>query len=89
MEAQWIADRAALRCLARQHPDWTQQELAGCLGRSRRFVKKWLKRFRQAPADDQAVLHSRSCARKTRLQDPAATGLHSRQADSSSQGGES
>ena len=41
MEAQWIADRAAVRCLARQHPDWTPQELALCGGRSRRFVKKW------------------------------------------------
>jgi hypothetical protein len=35
MEAQWIADRAALRCLARQHPDWTHEELAVCIGRSR------------------------------------------------------
>ena len=67
MEAQWIAERAALRCLARQHPDWTQEELAVCIGRSRRFVKKWLKRFREAPPDDQAILHSRSCVRKTPL----------------------
>jgi hypothetical protein len=65
MEAQWIADRAALRCLARPHPDWTHEELAACIGRSRSFVKKWLKRFREAPPDDVAVLHSRSCARKT------------------------
>jgi hypothetical protein len=65
MEAQWIADRAALRCLARQHPDWTHEELAACIGRSRSFVKKWLKRFREAPPHDLAVLHSRSCARKT------------------------
>lgn len=65
MEAQWIADRAALRCLARQHPDWTHEELAVCIGRSRSFVKKWLKRFREVPPDDLAVLHSRSCARKT------------------------
>src|SRR5579859_139852 len=65
MEACWMADRAALRCLARQHPDWTQQELAVCIGRSRSFVKKWLKRLREAPPDDLAVLHSRSCARKT------------------------
>ncbi len=65
MEARWIADRAALRCLARQHPDWTHKELALCIGRSRSFVKKWLKRFREAPPDDLTVLHSRSCARKT------------------------
>lgn len=65
MEAQWIADRAALRCLSRQHPDWTHEELAVCVGRSRSFVKKWLKRFREAAPDDLTVLHSRSCARKT------------------------
>ena len=65
MEAQWIADRAALRCLSQQHPDWTQQELALCIGRSRSFVKKWLKRFREVPPNDLAVLYSRSCARKT------------------------
>jgi hypothetical protein len=65
MEAQWIADRAALRSLARLHPNWTHEELATCLGRSRSFVKKWLKRFREAPPDDLVVLHSRSCARKT------------------------
>lgn len=62
MEAQWIADRAALRCLARQHPDWTHEELAACLGRSRRFVKKWLKRFREVTPDDLTVLHARSYA---------------------------
>jgi hypothetical protein len=65
MEAHWIADRAALRCLARQHPDWAQQELAVSIGRSRSFVKKWLKRFREAASDDLAVLHSRVGARKT------------------------
>jgi hypothetical protein len=65
MEARWIADRAALRCLARPHPDWTHEELALCIGRSRSFVKKWLKRFREAPPDDLTVLHSRSCAHKT------------------------
>jgi hypothetical protein len=32
MEAQWIADRAALRCLARQHPTWTPTELARLSG---------------------------------------------------------
>ena len=65
MEAQWMADRAALRCLAQKYPDWTHEKLALCIGRSRSFVKKWLKRFREALPDDLAVLHSRSCARKT------------------------
>ena len=65
MEAQWIADRAALRCLSRQHPAWTQMELATCLGRSVSWVKKWLKRLQEAPPDDLAILHSRSRARRT------------------------
>jgi transposase len=64
MEAEWIADRAALRCLVRQHPEWTQEELANCIGRSKNWVKKWLNRLREAPADDLAVLRSRSRARK-------------------------
>ena len=34
MEAEWIADRATLRSLAREHPEWTQQDLANALGRS-------------------------------------------------------
>src|SRR5215467_2540762 len=65
MEAQWIADRAALRCLSRQHPQWTQQELATCLGHSVSWVRKWLKRLRQAPPEDLAILNSRSRARRT------------------------
>ena len=65
MEAQWIADRAALRCLARQHPEWTQSQLAACIGRSLSFVKKWVARFRTVPAEDVTVLFSRSRARKT------------------------
>ena len=27
MEVDWIADRATLRSLAREHPEWTQQDL--------------------------------------------------------------
>src|SRR5215467_12684455 len=65
MEAQWIADRAALRCLSRQHPQWTQEELAACLGRSVSWVRKWLKRLGQARADDLDILRSRSRARRT------------------------
>ena len=65
-EAHWIAERAALRCLARHHPDWTQEELATCLGRSPSWVKQWLGRLDQAPPDDLPVLQSRSRARRTR-----------------------
>jgi hypothetical protein len=34
MEALWISQRAALRCLVRQHPDWTQAELAAAIRRA-------------------------------------------------------
>src|SRR5579859_4205968 len=64
MEAQWLADRTALRRLLHQHPTWSVRDFAQTLGRSLGWVKKWLKRLRGAPADDDAVLHSRSRARK-------------------------
>jgi hypothetical protein len=64
-EAQLIVERATLRWLAQQHPDWTQPELARYLGKSVDWAKKWLKRFRQADPTDVTVLHSRSRARKT------------------------
>lgn len=65
MEAELFAERAALRCLARQHPDWTQAELAATLGRSRSWVAKWLTCLSVAAPNDVTVLHSRSCARHT------------------------
>ena len=34
MEVEWIADRATLRSLAREHPEWTQQDLAEAVGRA-------------------------------------------------------
>jgi hypothetical protein len=63
MEAHWIAERTALRCLARHHPEWTQEELARCLGSSRSWIKNRLGRLNQAPPDEVTVLHSRSRAR--------------------------
>jgi hypothetical protein len=41
MEVEWIADRATLRSLAREHPEWTQQDLVDALGRSLSWIKKW------------------------------------------------
>jgi hypothetical protein len=57
-EAQLIVERATLRWLAQQHPDWTQPELARYLSKSVDWVKKWLKRFRQADPNDVIALHS-------------------------------
>jgi len=65
MEAEWFAQRATLRCLARQHPEWSQAELAATVGRSRSWVVKWLARFKEVPPDELAVLSSRSRARHT------------------------
>src|SRR5437763_100620 len=42
------ADRVNLARLQQLHPQWTQQQLADALGRSRSWVKKWLRRFEQA-----------------------------------------
>ena len=62
-EADLIAKRAALRWLAKLHPEWTHQDLADALDLSRPWVSKWLQRLRQADPDDVMALHSRSCAR--------------------------
>jgi len=70
MEARWICDRAALRCLLYQHPDWSTTQLAQAIGRSLSFVKKWRQRLRGAAADDVKVLRSRSRARHTPFPPP-------------------
>ena len=45
MEAVWVAQRAALFWLSRNHPDWTYAELAAQVGRSESWVNKWEARF--------------------------------------------
>jgi len=65
MNAQWVVDRRRLRDLLNLRPDWTLQDFADALGRSRAWVKKWRKRLRQAPPDDDAVLAGQPCARRT------------------------
>jgi hypothetical protein len=64
-EADLIAKRAALRWLARQHPEWTHQDLADALSMSRSWVSKWLQRLRQADPAEVMALHSRTPARHT------------------------
>lgn len=46
MEEEWYQARCQLRDLSREHPTWTQQELATELGQSRSWVKKWIKRLK-------------------------------------------
>jgi transposase InsO family protein len=65
MNAQWVVDRRRLRSLRDRRPDWTLQDLADAIGRSRAWVKKWVARLRQAAPADEQVLQDRSCARRT------------------------
>jgi hypothetical protein len=64
MEAIWFARRAALHCLAQQHPDWTHADLAAAVGASESWVKKWLARLKHATTDP-TQYHARSHARQT------------------------
>jgi hypothetical protein len=60
MEEQWQVDRARLRRLGQQHPNWSLRRLAQETNRSLTWVKKWRKRLAEAEPDDLAVLKSRS-----------------------------
>src|SRR5947209_13650846 len=55
-QVQWVADRAQLRKLKMDHPAWSIAQLVEATRHSRNWVKKWLKRFKQAPADDEDLL---------------------------------
>lgn len=65
METTWIIDRAQLRHLYQEHPDWGARRHSRFSRRSLTWIKKWLRRFREADPDDESVLHSRSRARQT------------------------
>ena len=65
MNAEWMVDRRRLRSLLRARPDWSLQDLADAVGRSRSWVKKWRKRLREAGPDDDTVLQGRASARHT------------------------
>lgn len=64
MEEQWIVDRCKLREVWLDHPEWSNNQLAEAVGRSKAWVKKWLKRIRSCPLEDQQVLESQSRARQ-------------------------
>src|SRR5260370_29231225 len=61
----WLADRAILQRLLQDHPEWSKQELAQHTGRSIGWIKKWKKRFREAPVGDTKVLLGKPFGRKT------------------------
>ena len=54
-EADLVADRARLRKRLYEHPAWPRQEYADLIGRSLGWVKKWMKRLREAAPTDEAV----------------------------------
>lgn len=62
MEALWVGQRAHLRHLLTQHPDWTGEQLADAVGCSSSMVSKWRRRFAAADPHDTSVLFSRSRA---------------------------
>ena len=64
MDVVYYAARANLRRVMQLHPDWKQKQYAQAVGMSVGWVKKWLKRLREARADDEAVLQGISRARK-------------------------
>jgi hypothetical protein len=64
MEAVYYAARANFRRLLTQSPNWTRKQYAQAVGMSEGWVKKWIKRLREAPPEDETVLQGQSRARK-------------------------
>jgi hypothetical protein len=59
MEKHLVAARAPLRRLFLTYPDWPYREYADQIG----LPRDWMKRLREAPPDDKAVLWNRSSVR--------------------------
>jgi transposase InsO family protein len=67
MTLSYYAARANLSYLWHLHPDWSHAELAGAVGYSKAWVKKWLKRLREELAAGlplEQILPGHSRARK-------------------------
>jgi transposase InsO family protein len=64
MEEQWVVDRCQLRAVWLEHPEWSKRVLAEALGRSKSWVKKWMKRIRNSPLEDREILNGQSRVRK-------------------------
>jgi hypothetical protein len=65
-ESQQIYDRVALHRLVQKHPDWKAPHLAAEIGRSERWVRKWLRRFEAVAKPDFSMFQSQSRAPKLR-----------------------
>ena len=64
-EVAWLVDRTELYVLKRKRPQAKVRELADAVGRSERWVRKWLARFASHEGDAADMFCSRSRARKT------------------------
>jgi hypothetical protein len=64
LEEEWIVDRCKLREVWLEQPEWSRREMAETVGRSKSWVKKWLRRIRNAPLEDREILNGQSRARK-------------------------
>jgi len=60
MEEEWVVKRCQLRQIWLDHPEWSRQKMAEEVGCSKSWVKKWLRRIRSAPLEDQQVMYGLS-----------------------------
>jgi hypothetical protein len=60
MEEEWVVSRSKLREVWVEHPEWSRKKMADEVGRSKSWVKKWIKRIRGAPLESQEVLRGKS-----------------------------
>jgi transposase len=60
MESEWALDRMRLFQLRREHPEWTLKQLAHTIGYSLSWVKKWLRRFRDAASASLSMFQAQS-----------------------------
>ena len=58
MEEQWVVDRCKLREVGLEPPEGSRRGWAEAVGRSKSWVKKWLRRIRSTTLED----HSPFCA---------------------------
>jgi hypothetical protein len=57
MSTSYYADRINLYFLMQQHANWTQEEYALAVNRSKSWVGKWQVRLRRVPKGDLGALH--------------------------------
>lgn len=57
-ESQWIYDRMRLYHLMLNHPSWSPRQLAETVGRSERWGRKWVQRFKSAATANFSLFRS-------------------------------